>query len=1458
VLATISAPAPAQAPDEPSSASADQPLIVLQNTRHPLAVESNAIGRVEANRPLRRILLVLAPSQNRETALQQFLADQQNRNSPNYHHWLSAADFATRFGSSDADLQSALAWLQASGFAIERVATSKRSIEFSGTSAQVETAFHTVMKYYRVNAKTHLANSTDLAIPAAIASITRGPVSLNDFRRKPPVHENRGVAGRDAQGKKTILNPNLTAAGTTTTYYVAPGDFAAIYNTNGLLNSGVDGSGVSIAVTAQSQIELTDVQDFRQIFGLKANDPNFLLTGPDPGIADQSDSEEALLDVEWAGAVAPGATINLVVAGSTDTTSGADLAAAYAIDNQISPIVTDTYGACEQALGSSGNAFYNALWQQAAAEGITVVVASGDNGAAGCDSSQSSSAAVNGLAVNGAASTPYNIAVGGTEFADGSQPSTYWNQTNSSNYSSAIGYIPEAAWNESCDPSQAASSTNCVLGTGNFSLLASGGGASTIYRKPSWQSGPGVPADNARDVPDVALAAAAGHDETVYCTSLGGTPCQLDAQQDVVGLTLVGGTSVSTPAMAGLLALIEQKNGALQGQINYVLYNLAQTSGNICNSSNQTNPVSANSCVFYDITAGSNQVPCAGASPGCSSTQSGTNGFTTGQLAGPGYDLVTGLGSINATNLAAAWKNLILVPSQTTLAASATSFVHGTAVTLNGTVSATSGTGSPTGSISLKTDSYGDTPQTLPLGTAGAYSGTVSAMPGGKYNLLAYYSGDATFASSESSSIAVNVTPENSNTTVNINGLQSGSAGYGAPLQLKVATAGISGQGVATGTVTLEDGTTLISTSALASDGTAYLLTGGGANYAFAPGSHSVTAQYAGDNSFNASTSSAVTFTVTKGTPFVVVGANTLTLAVGQTLGVHTVVAGQGTAPATGTIQFTVDGAAFSTPVTLQTGGFFGPLPQAAMLIPNLTQGTHVIGASYNGTADPNYSSVNTGDPVNELTQTVTVSAATGTKTTTSLTMKTAPVNMGDTGVFTVSVTPASATGTVTLWDAVGPRTASAAIAGGAATVQFPWTQAGSTSLYAVYSGDSADAGSASTPVSFTVQKDLPQVSLAVPVSIPATGEVSLVTTVVGNPSNSQLPYPTGIVEFWDSANGAAAQMLIAQTLTAGPGGSSVSGARLQLKPGSHSLYTHYRGDTNWQSANSSTMQIAPPSFSVSVSPNPLAFAADTTGNGTVTITPSNGFTGVVTLACATGGTFLPAGYSCSFGQTNVTVNNVPSTTTLSLSPSSSPNSSVKKAILSAPGDSFSRNSAALFPRTGKTMVFLAGLTLLVLFVCAPGAPKIPRNFLAASGLILCVTGIVLGCGGSGGGGGGPYSTTTTIASTNLDAPFGTPVTFTVTVKPSGSVTPTGMVQLYDNGQVYGSPTKVSAGIAIFQASSLPIGVHNLQGKYQGDAKTLASTSAAIAQIVTGQLPLQISGTNNANTETFNFTVVVN
>jgi len=860
------------AAQQPSPVSDEQPLARIEHSAPAIALFAEEVGRVEPERPLARMVLVLSPSLEKQQALPQFLDDQQNRRSPEYHHWLAPAEFGSRFGAADTDTEAVRQWLRKSGLQVAPASQSRLWVEFSGTSAQVESAFHTELHYYEWAGKKYLANATDIAIPAQFTGISRGVVSLNNFGKRPP----------RLRPAAALTQPNLTASGPTNVNYLAPGDFSAIYNTKGLLSGGVDGTGIAIAVTTQSEIQLPDVQAFRQIFiTSQPNDPNFIVSGPDPGVVGPVDMQEAELDVEWAGAVAPGATIDVVVAASTDTTSGVDLAAAYAIDNRVAPILTYTYGACEALMTPTQNEFYNSLWQQAAAEGITVLVASGDNGAAGCDSATAGLPAAHGPAVNGAAATPYNVAVGGTQFADVANPSVYWG-SNNANFSSALGYIPEAAWNESCDPLQPGSATNCAFGAGNFSLLAGSGGTSTLYAKPAWQLGPGVPADGMRDLPDVSLAAAASHDDIVYCNSRMGTACQINGQGAVVGLTLVGGTSVSTPAMAGILALVEEKNGAYQGQINYTLYKLAQTHS--CSSSAQTNPTAQNSCVFYDITAGNNSVPCAGGTPGCSSQQTDVNGVLPGDAAGAGYDLATGLGSVNATNLANFWNTSFLVATQTTLQLRA-SFVHGTPVNVTGNVFAATGGGAPTGSLSLIT-SGGAAPDVLTLAN-GAFSATVSDLPGGSYNLSAHYAGDATFAPSDSKSVTVNILPEASNVSLSVNGLQNGAAAYGAALNVVVNPAGVSGAGIATGSVTLSDGGTTVGTYPLTADGKVSIPTGGASGYSFGPGAHSLVASYSGDASFQAGSSTAVTFTVIKGAPFVVVGANSGSVPTGQSAGVR-------------------------------------------------------------------------------------------------------------------------------------------------------------------------------------------------------------------------------------------------------------------------------------------------------------------------------------------------------------------------------------------------------------------------------------------------------------------------------------------------------------------------------------------------------------------------------------------
>jgi len=831
-------------------------------------------------------------------------------------------------------------------------------------------------------------------------------------------------------------------------------------------------------------------------------------------------------------------------------------------------------------------------------------------------------------------------------------------------------------------------------------------------------------------------------------------------------------------------------------------------------------------------------VPCAGGSPECSSTQNGVNGFLNGQAAGAGYDLATGLGSVNAVNLVSNWKNVSFAESQTSMQASTASFVHGTGVNVSGTVAPANGSGTPTGTVSLKTDPFGDAGN-FPL-TNGAFTAAVSDLPGGEYKLFAHYAGDATFAASDSPVLLLNVQPEPSSTTISLNGLQAGSADYGAAVAVRVTVAGASGFGRATGTVTLQDGATLIGTYALAPDGSAFIPTGSGGGYSFGMGAHTLTATYAGDNSFTGSASAPAKFSIGKGTPFVVVGANSANAAVGQSVGVHAVVAGSGTQAATGTIQFTDNGAPIGTTVPLQTGGFFGTQAQASMIAANLTVGTHVFGASYDGSGDANYASVPSGDQ-DESRFTLNVGANGGTKTsTTTLTPNTLPTTLGSTGVFQVAVAPGGAsgvTGSVTLWDAVGPRSTSVGLGmDGTARITIPWTQAGNVTLYAQYSGDANYGASASASVAFSVSKGTPTVTLSAPSAASANQEVSVNVSVAGIPSNGLLAYPTGVVEFWDSVNGGAAQLIAAQNLTVGPGNISVFAIRKAFAPGVHSLKVHYRGDNNWLAANSASQPMTTGDFSVSVSPNPVAFVAGSAGMATVTIMASGGFTGTINLTCPTGTTVLPAGYACSFSSSSVTIaaGQSTATTQLQLTPTTTTAAALRAGATAGTSNGNGWMAFGL----------LVGMGMLGLAVWGTGGNKGARRLAFAGGWTACLVSLALGCGGGSGGGGAKAPTTTTLSSSNLRIAYQQPLTLIVHV--TASADPLGQLQLYDNGQPYSGLVGAIGGNATFTTDTLPVGSHSLAAHYFGDANTLPSVSPTINQEVLGLVNLEITATSTS------------
>jgi pseudomonalisin len=673
-------PPPTQPPfiqvkDRITSYIDDDQRVTLRGNVHPLAQAQYDAGAVAPDFPMEHMLLTLLPDSTQQDILNQLVEAQNNSESPYYHQWLTPEQYGERFGVSDSDAAQVVVWLQEQGMQVEELTAGRRSIIFTGTAAQVQAAFHTPIHIYKIGDEVHHANVNDPEIPAALVQVVGGVVSLHDFHSE-PMH---GMVRKPA--------PDLSSGGA---YYLAPADFATIYDLNPLYQQSINGNGQSIAIVARSNINIADVRQFRTFFGLPANDPQIVVNGTDPGIWSANEETEADLDVEWSGAVAKNATIKFVVSKSTNSSDGVDLSAQYIVNRNLAPVMSTSFGLCEAALGSSGNSFLNSLWQQAAAEGITVFVSSGDSGAAGCDSA-SASTATHGRAVNGLCSTPYSVCVGGTEFNDLSNPTLYWSPSNTSGtQESALSYIPEVVWNAS--------------GPG-YGLWASGGGASIVYAKPSWQAGTGVPADGKRDVPDVALSSA-GHDG--YLIFQNGE------------LYVVGGTSAAAPSFAGVMALVVENTAARQGNANVVFYSLASKQR------------AGGASVFHAITIGNNSVP-------------GQAGFN----ATAGYDQATGLGSIDGSVLVDHWAGATTPPSfHAAVSASSLSVNGGSnkSVTLNVTVSggfnaavAFSITGLPSGVSGAFTPSKLSAPGSgssiLKLAAtttakAGTYSATVSATSG--------------------------------------------------------------------------------------------------------------------------------------------------------------------------------------------------------------------------------------------------------------------------------------------------------------------------------------------------------------------------------------------------------------------------------------------------------------------------------------------------------------------------------------------------------------------------------------------------------------------------------------------------------------------------------------------------------------------------------------------------------
>ncbi len=801
--------------------------VTLAGSRPPRALAASDLGAVPASLELHGISLLFSRSAAQQSALDTLVAAQQNPASPLYHQWISPDQYAAQFGVADSDIAAVETWLEQQGFAIESVSRSRNRILFSGTAAQVASAFGAPLHYYLTPAtalrpeEKHFAPASDLTLPSALASSVLAIGNLSDFHLLPHIVR---AGSQPAQ-------PRFTSS-QTGAHFLTPGDLATIYDITPAYNSGYTGSNQSIAVVGQSEVNLADITNFQTAVGIAAKTPIVVLVpnSGTPAYYADGDEAESDLDLEYSSTIAKGAQVYFVYTGNS-TSYGVFNSIEYAIDQKIAPVISSSYGDCEPNLGQSGYNEYNAYLEQAAAQGQTVVSAAGDSGSTDCYGEYKSSQTAENeqLAVDFPASSQYVTGVGGTEFPAADVAvgnNTYFDAQSSSDIiSSAKSYIPEMVWNDDA----VATADSCAAGdpTSGCSPVSSGGGGVSIFTaQPTWQSGTigGVVVSTSgghRMVPDIALTASPFNAPLAFCTSdktfwqtNQKASCNNGLRDSSSGdLTVGGGTSFEAPTFSGLVAIINQaKNSSGQGVVNPTLYSIAAAS--------------AYATAFHDITSGGNQ--CLSGAAYCSSPG------TTDYPATTGYDEASGLGSIDFFNLLNAWPNSTTTGS---LLSTATTLVAATATPANGAADAititvapvATSTLTPTGTVSVSVDGGTATPLTLAAGVA-TYS--FSSTTAGAHTITAAYSGDTNFATSTG--------------TLNLTVASAAPASTFA-LTVSPTTATVAPGGSATGTITITPSGGFTGTVALTATSSPALTDG---CIVVLPGSVSITNATAGSGTY--------------------------------------------------------------------------------------------------------------------------------------------------------------------------------------------------------------------------------------------------------------------------------------------------------------------------------------------------------------------------------------------------------------------------------------------------------------------------------------------------------------------------------------------------------------------------------------------------------------------------------
>lgn len=995
----------------------DADRVALTNGVRPQLKRSADLGAVDGATPAEHLLMVLARSDQRQQALMQYLSNVQDPASSSYHKWLTSAQFGTMFGASADDIAALSAWLEAQGFTVEKVPDAANVIQFSGDVSQVERAFSTQIHAVNVNGVQHRANITAPQLPRALATAVTSIVGLDDFHPQSLVQKGPS-ATFDPSTKK--IQPEFTLFSTSGTpyLYMNPADAATIYNVpNTTLNpnysgTSYDGTGVTVGVVGDSNVDLTKVNLYREDFLNEAagnvNLPTVIIDGADPGI--NGDEVETFLDLEILGGVAPKATINYYASDDTDISPGLFNAIERAIDDNTVSVLSISFGECEANAGSTTAQFLSAEFEQAAAQGITVVVSSGDAGSAGCDSS-AATAAVNGLGINALSSTPYNISVGGTDYDVLSTNFSNYVQDslNGQEYSgsapywrTALKYIPEEPWNDSTSTNGALADNAPYLGGGASNIIGGGGGSSIYFSKPSFQTLL-TPADDKRDVPDVSFMAGNGLHGAVWLVCGTGTNDCVTSNGNFTSSTTfsgAGGTSAATPAFAGMLALVVQATGTRLGQANNVLYQLA---------------ASKYGTVFHDVTIGNNSVVCTSGTADC-----GTNGFTNGFDAAAGYDLASGLGSVDAVAMLANWGSATIGETTTALqidgSTNAVSVTHGTSLNFGVTVTPATATGSAA-LVTTQAANTGDPTnngQKVIALANGTGSLSYNGLPGGSYTVYARYSGDTAEASSSSTPIDVTISAEPSSTLLSINAYTStgnsitslSTVPYGSYLYADASVYGTAegyeaSLGLATGTFTYLDGSTAIGTAPMNSSNYASFPQASGSIYPYAVGTHRLTASYPGDASYKSNTSNEVAFTVVKGTTKAYVFPNTasMTSSARDIVQVDIETSSFGSAP-TGTITLSANGTTLGSSSNFITGTMSDGTALSYVNFnvqgTQLVSGLNTLTTSYSGDSNYQGSTATSAVTVQQASFTLragTVRTTAGSTTGSTTTITASPVN---------------------------------------------------------------------------------------------------------------------------------------------------------------------------------------------------------------------------------------------------------------------------------------------------------------------------------------------------------------------------------------------------------------------------------------------------------------------------------